>query len=138
MRITADTPLKDLTKLRQSFVPRWTEEASRLSKARELYQPDNPALAGAEQRYADFETVATAVIQIHNLRTELGTTLPAAEDEAWVDQIRHIQQHLASAMRNFDDWENSAEIRNRPFGEAVSVPSMAEAYSALSMLNDML
>ena len=152
MRITADTPLDDLNELRKSFVPRWAAEARLIKEARDKYQKGDQPLIVAEQRYADFETVATAVIQITNLRTqpEQGTELLAAvleEEEETADdnateplltaseraKVRHALDHLDAAMRTFDQWVVDVS-RGRGFGDAVSTPAMNEAYAALATL----
>ena len=66
MRITKDTTYEELSALRKSFAPRWETEAAKVREARVTLTGE--ALAQAEQAYADFETVATAVIAITDLR----------------------------------------------------------------------
>lgn len=142
MRITADTPLDDLNELRKSFVPRWAAEARLIKEARDKYQKGDQPLTVAEQRYADFETVATAVIQITNLRTQPAAQQPETADDNATEplltaseraKVRHALDHLDAAMRTFDQWVVDVS-RGRGFGDAVSTPAMNEAYAALATL----
>ena len=66
MRITEDTSLDDLWKLRREFAPRWSRESAKLREARGALS--GAELRKAEQEYMDFETVATSVIAITDLR----------------------------------------------------------------------
>ena len=66
MRITENTSLDDLWKLRREFAPRWSSESAKIRKARVTLSGSE--LEKAEQEYRDFETVATSVIAITDLR----------------------------------------------------------------------
>ena len=66
MRITENTSLDDLWKLRRAFAPRWGRESEKIREARLTLSGSE--LVKAEQEYRDFETVATSVIVITDLR----------------------------------------------------------------------
>ncbi len=72
MRITRDTPLSELVKLRKSFGPQWASESAKIREARRNLSGDE--LKRAERDYGWFETVATAVIVITDLRRELDSS----------------------------------------------------------------
>lgn len=157
MRITADTTSAELEKLRDSFKPRWKAEAARLKSMRSMYKEGTDSRDLAEQRYADFETVATAVIVIDDLRRELESRAapaeaPAEESESVVaktepavepgsvsrTEVAHIREHLARGLDIYEEWRESPEIANRPFGDAIAVPAIEDAWEALNSLNRLL
>ena len=69
MRITKDTTLEQLAKLRKSFVPQWKTESDKIKQARRTLT--GTALRQAETDYEWFETVATGVIVLMEQKAEL-------------------------------------------------------------------
>ena len=68
MIIKNSTTLEQLWQLRRKFSPRWGSESAKVRAARENLTGDE--LEKAKQEYRDFETVATSVIVLTDLRQE--------------------------------------------------------------------
>ena len=80
MRITKETTIESINNLRKSYAPRWEEEAKLVREARKNL--DGIKLSEAEQRYSDFETVGTSVIEVIRLRKLLSSSNQVEQKEA--------------------------------------------------------
>ena len=119
--------------------------AARLKSMRATYAEGTDERDQAEQRHADFETVAAAVVVIDDLRRELEAVraektnpAPAADPVAPTPELAHIRDHLARGLGIHKAWTESPEIANRPFGDSIAVPAIDDAWVALDALNDIL
>ena len=119
MRITKDTSYEQLKQLRKSFAPRWETEAAKVKEARATLTGE--ALAQAEQAYADFETVATAVIAMTQLRQIYEADLvkwsePAATEERTPEERdRRAQGHYSGPDMTPGDNTNRAPTQGEIF-----------------------
>ncbi len=119
MRITKDTTYEELSALRKSFAPRWDTEAAKVKEARATLTGE--ALAQAEQAYADFETVATAVIAMTQLRQIYEADLvkwsePAATEELTPEERdQRAQGHYSGPDMTPGDNANRAPTQGEIF-----------------------
>ena len=93
MRITANTPLDELWALRREFAPRWSSEAAKVRRARRELK--GAELNAAKRSYEDFETVATSVIAITDLRDEYEKAMEKSTIE-----IADLREEIADLRRD--------------------------------------
>ena len=103
MRITKDTPLDDLWELRRYFSPRWAKESAMIKAARSARgEIGEEALAAAELAYEDFETVATSVIAICDLKQQIQKLLQNVEGTRATEELTPEERDRRSQASSYD------------------------------------